>query len=145
MKYARYKAGMNDFKYCATLWINHPSINPTVISETLGIEPSEANQVGDKRLRNPERTYDRSWWKREWSVVDGDSVAEFLRRMVSQLSPHQEFLKQLHSEDAKIECFVGIFVDQLCDQEYPHELLGQLAELHIDLRLDQYSSKDESQ
>lgn len=144
MIYARYQEGLNEFQYCASLNITHPSIVPDVISKTLDMTADRSSQAGEKRNRNPELIHEFSKWQCSLPLEEGNSIATFLAILIKQLRSHRQFLCKLSDEGGSTECFIGIFVDRLCDQVYPHEVLQQLAELRIDLRLDIYGPKQDT-
>ena len=45
------------------------------------------------------------------------------------------------AEGGTIECFLGIGVPRNCDQLLPNDLLSDLADFRIDLRLDIYGNE----
>lgn len=143
MKKAKYAAGLNEFSYCGSLLISHPSLDPTEITTNLGMKPSQTSCVGNTHKIIPSRVYGSSHWSFELPSTDGDNIPTFLERVVSLLSPHQKYLEHLSDDGAEIECFIGIFADGLCDQGYSHELLASLSALRINLRFDFYSADDQ--
>jgi hypothetical protein len=135
-KQAKYAEGLNEFSYCASLNVSHPSFDPATVSRGLGLQPTRMTQG------IPNRRYKPSVWTYELPVADGDDLPSFLYRLVELLTPHRSYLEELSDRGAEIECFVGIFADRLCDQIYPHALLAALAELRVNLRLDFYGAND---
>ena len=138
MDKVKYSAGLNEFSYCATLHISHPTIDPSEITAALQIEPSRMSRVGQAHRSVPGRVYDFSHWSSKLPAKDHDDIPTFLARLVSQLSRHRNYLHELSDSGGEIECFIGIFPTRLCDQQYSHNLLAMLADLRIDLRLDYY-------
>jgi hypothetical protein len=49
-KYARYEAGLNNFRYSASLHIEHSSMPPSAISECIGLIPERYHEKGDPVL-----------------------------------------------------------------------------------------------
>jgi hypothetical protein len=82
-----------------------------------------------------------SHWSHDFGTRQDGELASFLWDLADFLKPHQEFLRRIVAEGGAVECFVGVFTDTNCDQMLPFGLLGALAELRLDLRLDLYGSK----
>lgn len=141
MDKAKYAGGLNEFSYCASLHISHPTLDPAEITTHIGIEPVRTSRVGQARRSNPNRVHDRSNWSCRLPVNDGDEIPTFLEQIVALLSQHRAFLERVSDGGGEIECFIGIFPDRLCDQCYSHELLASIAALRINLRFDYYASE----
>jgi hypothetical protein len=144
VKKAHYIAGMNDFKYCVSLWIEHPNYDPDSISAELSLKPQVVHRAGDRRQTPKGRplsgNYDRTYWNTEIDLSDGIDISESLAPIVRGLQPHQQFLKQLIDGGGVIQLFVGLFATGLCDYVLSNALLREFGDLHIDLRLDYYHS-----
>jgi hypothetical protein len=133
---------MNDFKYCVSLQIEHPNIDPNQLSINVAFQPETVHRVGDQR-RTPKGqllkgTYDVSYWTATLELFDGMEFAESLQMIVSMLRPHHTFLRELVQEGGKLSLFFGLFATGLCDFIIPSRLMLELADLNIDLRLDYY-------
>lgn len=138
MKRARYQEGLNDFEYCVSLHVQHPNIDPQRVTEALGIMPDRTIRVGDPR-RNPlNGTHNTSHWSATLNVIDKASLGDSLVALVEKFRPAGDFLRQLVAEGGRIELFFGLFATELCDSLLPYEVLSELADLRIDLRLDYY-------
>jgi hypothetical protein len=142
---ARYQSEMNEFSYCATLHISHPSIPPEDITAVLGIIPQRQTKAGTPR-RNANGaelggTYPFSHWSCELPTTDGEQLAAFLWSVVELLSPHREFLTTLASSGGETECFLGLFTEKNCDELFTCKLLSAMGSLGIGLRLDIYGKQ----
>jgi hypothetical protein len=142
---ARYQSEMNEFSYCATLHISHPSMPPEEITAVLGIIPQRQTGAGSPR-RTPNGaklggSYSSNHWSCELPTTDGERLAEFLWRIVEMLSSRREFLTTLSSSGGEIECFVGLFTERNCDELFPCDLLSAMGSLSIGLRLDIYGKE----
>jgi hypothetical protein len=139
---ARYVAGMNDFEYCASLSIRHPRIDPVEITRSLGMAPEVTHRVGDQRRMPNGRllsgSYDSTYWTAELVTRGGEDIPTFVAKLSKTLRPSRDFLRQIHDEGGATECFMGIFAKGLCDQLFSAELLADLGELRLGLRLDYY-------
>lgn len=142
---AKYSEGLNEFTYCGTLYICHPSIDPASVTASLGITPSRTTRVGDPHRTGANRRYEASHWTCELTTVDGEDIPLFLHRVVELLMPHRVYLEQLSDDNGEMECFIGVFATRLCDQLYPHDLLASLASLRINLRFDLYPGGHEAE
>ena len=145
-KYARYEAGLNGFKYCASLHVEHPSMTCTEITDSLGIPPDTCHEKGAKRRRPDGSELQSVWesadWRMDLKLEDRLSLDEFVQSLTTRLATCREALQKIHDTGGRICCFVGIFADGLCDTEFPCELLSSLGELKIDLRLDFYGPQN---
>jgi hypothetical protein len=142
MDKAKYVCGLNEFSYCASLHISHPTADPAAVTAALGLEPTQTSRVGELHRTIPDRHYDDSHWTCELPVEHGEDIPAFLGRLVDRLSLHRNYLEQLSDAGAEIECFIGVFATRLCDQAYSYGLLGSLAELRVNLRFDLYPADD---
>jgi hypothetical protein len=109
---------MSEYEFTISLRIRHPSIEPSRITQTLGIEPQHTWKAGDPR-RGPaggelEGVYRESYWMArlmEEPQLSSEqvSVESVLMRTLSQLSRSHYFLEQLHSEGGVAELHVSLF------------------------------------
>ena len=142
MEKTKYSAGLNDFSYCGSLHISHPSVDPATVTQRLGLQPTRTTKTGQPHRSVPDRRYELSHWSCELPAVKGDDLPSFLYRVVELLTPHRSYLEELSDNGAEIECFVGIFAVRLCDQSYPHDLLAALSSLRVNLRFDFHKAND---
>lgn len=69
---------------------------------------------------------------------DNVDLAEFLGRCNKTLEPHKEFLKHLRSTGGSVEYFIGWYSGTNSGEQFYYGLLGELADLSIDLSIDVY-------
>ncbi len=137
---------MQDFHYSVSLHISHPDIAPELITQELGLQPTRRPTCKGEAKTTPNGTPREGywefshWWHRFEIIQDGEWVV-FPERLVGTLEPHRAFLRRIVGEEDTVECFVGLFTDTNCDQILPFGLMGKLADLRMDLRLDLYGSK----
>ena len=137
---------MRDFNYSVSLHISHPEIDPDLISQALALQPTHRPTRKGEGKTTPKGTpregrWEFSHWSHDFGTRQDGELVPFLWHLVGTLEPHQDFLQRMVQEGGTIECFVGVFTDTNCDQVVPFDLLGKLAALRVDLRLDLYGSK----
>lgn len=147
-KKTRVKVGLLDFEYTASLFIAHPQLNPDDVSHALKMSPRRSHRAGEARRTPVGRplagVYPTGCWSVELETRDGEDVAEFLMRIVRKFESAKTFLRGIVDDGGDVECFVGLFATQLCDQIFPAKLLYDLGQLGIDLRLDYYDVSREN-
>lgn len=142
---ATYQSEMLNFRYDATLHIDHPTTSPDAMSAELGRPPKRAHHQGDSRKtlggKPLEGTYSTNYWTCELATEDQVDITDFLKSLVKTLEPHRRFLKQINSTGGEVCIFLGIFSDKCCAHQFDNQLLTDLANTGFDLRLDFYSSE----
>lgn len=138
----RVTTGLNDYRYVASLHVQHPSIDADTITRSIPFKPDRVCKLGDpKRTPNGKPLsghYDQTHWHVKLETpADGD-VTDFLRLLCERLSRCREFLGQLDDSGGRAEIFIGLFADRCCDFELPSSLLADLASAGLSLRLDYY-------
>lgn len=138
----RVKAGLNDYRYVASLCIQHPTMDADFISRAIPFVPKRICNVGERK-RDPrgklrEGVYDGTYWTAKLQTPANNDVSEFLWLLNEQLAPCREFLTKLSSSGGKTEVLFGLFADRCCDFALPASLLANLASAGIGLRLDYY-------
>jgi hypothetical protein len=97
--------------FAVTLHINHPTIDPEVISRELSLAPRDSGKVGQPRVTprgTPrEGVYPRSFWSHRFDSSGVTDLSEFLATLVACLEPHAVFLARLvyeggHSSVARL-------------------------------------------
>jgi hypothetical protein len=137
---------LQDFHYNVSLHVRHPDMNPDLISRELALQPTHRPTRRGEAKTTPNGTpreghWEFSHWSHSFDIVQDGELVEFLRHLAGTLEPHREFLQRIVADGGAVECFVGIFTDSNCDQVLPFDLLGKLADLRVDLRLDLYGRK----
>jgi len=130
----------------ASLHISHPDIDPAEISQTVGLIPKKTTRAGAQRTApftgDPlPGAYEFSHWSHQFEVEGAFDLGPVLEDLVEKLQRHEAFFARIVREDGAVELFCGVFAAGNWDEVLSHSLLGRLAALHIDLRLDVYPSK----
>jgi hypothetical protein len=138
---------VQNYSFRASLRIWHPSVDPSLISKELGIDPRHSAMAGQRR-RTPkgyplDGVYAESYWssdpfKREevqsTDLIVEDSVAE----IIDSLTPHKTFLNRLRAEGGRILLQVSSYSNRNYAFELSPELLRQCAELGLTFAHDVY-------
>lgn len=134
----------NSYYYMISLRLTHPSIDPSVFSQTLGLEPQTTWHAGKSR-KTPkgtplEGTYQESFWtcqitEDKWPDKE---LVEALLEILDQLEPHKEFFHRLVSEGGNAEFFIGWFFDGNSGDVFDQKILARLVDLKINLSFDIY-------
>ncbi|MCE9533002.1 MAG: DUF4279 domain-containing protein [Planctomycetes bacterium] len=129
-----------------SLHVIHPDIDPDLITRELELQPTFRTTRGGMPKMTPnglprDGNWEFSHWMHSFDIIQDGELVGYLQRLTVTFEPHREFLRRMYEEGGNVECFVGIFTDTNCDQILPFDLLGKLAELRIDLRLDLYGSQ----
>ena len=138
---------MNAYEYTIAVRVKHPSIDPTVVTDALRIEPQHSWKAGVSR-RTPtgellEGTYRESYWtgqvlETERLSSDEMPLEDALNRSAARLQRAEEFLSKLIDDGGSIELFVGIFGAGTFGVELPAALLARLGGLGVAVSLDVY-------
>jgi hypothetical protein len=135
---------MSDYEFTVSLRIRHPSIDPSRITQTLGIEPQHTWKTGDRR-RGPagadlEGVYRESYWMGRLMEPqlssDELSVESVLMRTLTQLRRAQDFLEQLHTDGGVAELHVSLFARESFRLDLSAESLALLGRLGLAVALD---------
>jgi len=127
-------------RFCLDLFIVHSSIDPNEITAALGLEPSNAHRVGDRRAtakgRLLEGTYSDIRWR--YSICHENADRFFARKIdefLDRLVPHRGFLHQLRATGGRATLIV-YFIDGYFTDSISNETLSKLVDLHMDLAIE---------
>ena len=128
--------------YRVSLHVEHPSMDPVGISHALGLLPRRVVQAGAPRatLQGAPRSgvYPATHWSHDFQVEAATDLGPLLRNLLGSLAAHRAFFRRIVEDGGTVELFCGVFADGNWDEILGHALLGALARLRIDLRLDVY-------
>ena len=136
---------MSEYEFTVSLRLRHPGIDPSKITQTLGIEPQHTWKAGDPR-RDPvggalEGIYRESYWMGR--LMDEPqlssarlSVESVLLQVLAQLRRSHDFLGQLHAEGGVAELHVSLYAREAFRLELSDETLGLLGRLGLAVALD---------
>ncbi len=145
---SRVLAGMNDYRFVASLQIKHPTIEPSEITDALKLVPKTAKTRGDRRRRPvgglQAGNYEDNYWTAELEIIDGHDIADFLLNLIDRQGESAlEFTRRIYASGGSTSIFIGIFARSLCDFEIPACTLSKLGDAGIAVRLDYYGPERE--
>lgn len=137
---------MQLYSHILDLRINHPALDPDLMSRTLGLEPERAWRAGESR-KTPKGTklegvYPTGYWSTNpfsyrWRESTDAQIEDALEELVAFLEPHCSFLKEISQVGR-----VNIWVSSQSNRNYAFELspslLVRLASLGATLVHDVY-------
>jgi Domain of unknown function (DUF4279) len=136
---------VSTYEFTISLRIRHPTIDPSGITQTLGIEPQHTWQAGAPR-RGPageelEGVYRESYWTArlmEEPQLSSErvSVESVLLQIAALLRRSQSFLEQLNTDGGVAELHVSLFARGDFRLDLPAEALALLGRLHLAIALD---------
>ena len=136
---------MSEYEFTVSLRLRHPAIDPSKITQTLGIEPQHTWKAGEPR-RDPAGgalagAYRESYWMGR--LMDEPqlsstrlSVETVLQQILAHLRRSQDFLEQLHSEGGVAELHVSLYAREDFRLELSAQSLGLLGRLGLTVALD---------
>jgi hypothetical protein len=140
---------MSTYEFTVSLRLRHPAIDPSKITQTLGIEPQHTWKAGDPR-RGPsggalEGVYRESYWMGR--LMDEPqlssarlSVESVLLQKLAHLRRSHAFLEQLHAEGGVAELHISLYAREAFRLELSDESLGLLGRLGLAVALDVHPS-----
>jgi hypothetical protein len=117
---------MQIYSYILDLRIYHPALDPDLVTRKLGMQPSVAWRAGDPR-KTPKGTLlegvrSNGYWSANpfsygWRQSTDAQVEDALEELMTYLSPHEDFLREISREGA-----VRIWVSSQSNRSYAFEL-----------------------
>jgi Domain of unknown function (DUF4279) len=136
---------MSEYEFTVSLRLRHPAIDPSVITQTLGIEPQHTWTAGDPR-RDPaggslQGIHRESYWMGRLMEEPQLSSARLslesvLRQTLAHLRRSQDFLERLHAEGGVAELHVSLYAREAFRLELSEESLGLLGRLGLAVALE---------
>jgi Domain of unknown function (DUF4279) len=136
---------MSDYEFTVSLRLRHPAVDPSRITQTLGMEPQHTWKAGDPR-RDPAGgalpgIHRESYWMGR--LMDEPqlssarlSVESVLLQKLTQLRRSHDFLEQLHAEGGVAELHVSLYAREDFRLELSEQSLGLLGRLGLAVTLD---------
>ena len=125
-----------------SLSVTHPDMDPAEISTALDLAPERATRAGDPRTTpkgDPlSGAYNFSCWTHQFDVERASELGVVLESLAERLQRHQQFFHRVVQDGGSVELFCGVFAAGNWDEILSHSLMGELAALQVDLRLDVY-------
>jgi hypothetical protein len=129
-----------------SLSVTHPDMDPAAISTALDLAPSRATRAGAPRTTPAgtplSGTYDYSCWTHQFDVEGAAEWGAVLEDLVQGLQRQRQFFRRVVQDNGSVELFCGVFATGNWDEILSHSLMGGLAALRVDLRLDVYPKDD---
>jgi hypothetical protein len=136
---------MSNYEFTISLCIRHPTIEPSKISQALGMEPQHTWKAGDPR-RSPaggelEGVYHQSYWTGRLMgepeiSSERVSVNSVLLQIASRLNRSSDFLEQLNAGGGVAELVVSVFAHEDFRLDLSTNSLASLARLRLSVALD---------
>lgn len=136
---------MSEYEFTISLRMRHPSIDPSQITSTLGIEPQHTWKAGDSR-RGPagatlSGVYKESYWMArlmEEPQLSSTriSVESVLLQTLAHLRRSQSFLEHLDGEGGVAELHVSLFAREDFRLDLSAQTLALLGRLGLSVALD---------
>lgn len=136
---------MSEYEFTVSLRIRHPNIDPSSITDTLGIVPQHTWKAGDARHEGSsgERAgvYRESYWMGRLmddpQLSSGQvSVETVLLQTLTHLRRSQVFLEQLSTDGGMAELSISLFARENFRLELSSDSLALLGRLRLSVALD---------
>lgn len=125
---------------CLRVW--HPDADPEQISQALQLQPTLAYRAGEPRVtpkgRQLSSVHRETLWSFDVDVPPGASLADAISAADSLVAPHREEMLTLKSVGARVEYFVGLFLEGDQTEVLDSKLMSRCAERGVDLVLSVY-------
>ncbi len=125
-----------DLVFHVRLIIRHPTLDPSLISETLGLAPHLAGSAGSPRYTPKGRltgTFRETVWSYSEQIRRSRQVAVALERIVGLLEPHAAFVSDITSSGGSVCLTLDLSGAENIGDVLPWLLLARLGALKIDL------------
>lgn len=142
---------MTDYRYCISLRVTHPNIDPEEITRELGIEPFREWKMGKQRF-TPKGTLleglnKGSYWAAnmhsEKRILSANIVIEeYLAKLNDKFNIHKEYFASLVASGGCIEYFIGWFSADNVGITLDTALMKQTSELNIEIGLCAYIGEE---
>jgi hypothetical protein len=136
---------MNDYEFTIALCVRHPTIEPSSITQSLGIEPQHSWRAGEVR-RGPageavEGVYHQSYWTgrlMEEPQVSSEqaTVESLLLKTLMQLRRSHDFLRELSTDGGSAELTVSLFARGVFRLDLSPETSALLGRLRLTIAFD---------
>lgn len=136
---------MAGYRYRISLRIWHPTRSLEGMATELNLTPTRLVLAGTPRTTKAgaplSGVHTENYWTAE--IIAGAyadrSLASALRDVLESLTPKRDLLRGLTVDGGRVELFIGWFFEEGNSGDIlGHKLLGQLADLCIDISLDIY-------
>jgi len=142
---SRVQEGLNDYRFKASLYVEHPTISPEGAAKSLGLEPASVCHDGQPRLR-PDGSplagvVKGNHWAADLGIVAGQDIPAFLLDFIERLPAEAtRWMRMVADTGGCVYLFLGVFADRCCDFEIPAAILRMLGNAGVAIRFDFYGN-----
>ncbi len=140
---------MNDVpsmrRFDVELFIIHPSLTPTEISQALALEPTNFHCVGEQR-RTPKRELPGKYRDTRWRYsrrfeVDNQWFHDAIDQFVAELLPHREFLERVRTSGGRTDLILQFLGDGYHGDSISSTTLSLISSLGLDFAIEVYAER----
>jgi hypothetical protein len=123
-------------------------MDPALITEALERRPSTQWRIGELR-RGPRgqlgQVYENTYWTSELTRGEDSQLLDAIDAELTELEKRAAFLQEFYESGGTITYYVSWFAsDRSGGDTIGFRTLGRFAKLHVDLSLDVYSARPDS-
>ena len=127
-------------RYGIRILIKHPTIDPSKITQVLGIRPNSTTMVGEPR-KTPKGAslpgvYRESTWSHWFNVQRNRLFFQDVTKLVETLEPHKQFLHELADQGGTVDLIVNLPGDINIGDDFGWRDMARLVALRIDLGIE---------
>lgn len=127
-------------RFIIVLLIQHPSIDPSMITSQLGLNPYRSWRQGDQRATPKGKILSGTYPDTSWSYCS-DICRErlffsHLKKLLEDLEKHQQFFEQIVAEGGQIYLNVHLAGDENIGDVMSYQLMERLVTLKINLGIE---------
>jgi hypothetical protein len=138
----------NRFGYSVALRVKHPHLDPTAISNELGLVPTTSWKVGDPRQTPKGATLEgvrkETYCSFDFGRGEDGELAQCLLEAVGALTPQRIFLREIRSTGGSMYFYVFWYPNGDTGEMFEIDLLMNMADLGIGLGINVYDDRDSS-
>ena len=138
---------MQLYSHIFSLRVAHPSLDPELVTQVLGLKPKRSWRAGERR-QTPKGTplqgvYSEGCWSSNpfeysWRESTDTSIEDALEELVNYLEPHTAFLKGIGNDGGRVTIWVSSQSTRNYAVELSPNFLGRLAVLGTSIVYDVY-------
>jgi hypothetical protein len=130
----------HSLRYSVRLMIKHPNIDPTRITEALGLKPNTSGIVGSWRKTPTGKslpvTYKESGWSHWFRVERNRFFFQDVVKVIDKLEPQRDFLHEIVNGGGTIDLIIHLPGDANIGDHLQWRDMGRLSSLRIDLGIE---------
>ena len=134
------------FKYQVRLLIKHPTIDPTRITNSLGLSPNISAIAGSARQTPAGTTlsgvHGVSLWSHSFTVKGNRLFFSDIVKMINKLEPHKALLAEIASSGGSIDLIIHLPGAINIGDVFPWREMARLCALQINLGIEVFPNFD---